>query len=149
MQGNKVKYTIKAASEDEIYLHLLECNNNFKPPLSEKVKVDEYSKKIFNKALSFEAWNNTILSGLLAVYFDDINKFAFITNVSVLKNSISCGIASQLMKMCIEYASNALIKEIKLEVNQKNIQAIGLYRKFNFRFTETNGEEYIMKLAIV
>jgi ribosomal protein S18 acetylase RimI-like enzyme len=65
-----------------------------------------------------------------------------------LNNVIKSGIASQLMKMCIEHACKVHVKEIILEVNRQNNHAIGLYKKFSFIYIGTKGEEHIMKLAI-
>ena len=148
MHNTGVIYKVKTASQEAIYQHLLACDRYFKPALSKKVVISEYSKKIFDKAITFEAWNKAILSGLLATYFDEISKSAFITNVSVVESAIKTGIASQLMKMCIEYAFHVHAKEIILEVNSQNSHAIGLYEKFLFKHSQTNGEEYVMRLAI-
>jgi ribosomal protein S18 acetylase RimI-like enzyme len=149
MQETRVIYKVKTASEEAIYQHLLSCDEYFKPALSKKVDIGEYSKKIFDKAITFEAWHNAILSGMVAVYFNDINQLAFITNVSVMRDVVKAGIASQLMKMCIEYCFATLIKEIILEVNSQNTNAIELYKKFNFNSTGTKGDEIVMKLIIV
>jgi ribosomal protein S18 acetylase RimI-like enzyme len=149
MQETRVIYKVKSASEEAIYQHLLACDEYFKPALSKKVDICEYSKKIFDKAITFEAWHDAILSGMVAVYCNDANQLAFITNVSVMRDAVKAGIASQLMKMCIEYCFATLIKEIILEVNSQNTNAIELYKKFNFNFTGTKGDEIEMKLIIV
>ncbi len=149
MQETKVIYKVKTASEEAIYQHLLACDEFFKPALSKKVDISEYSKKIFDKAITYEAWDDAILSGMVAVYFNDANQSAFITNVSVMRDLVKAGIASQLMKMCIEYCFATLIKEIILEVNIHNTNAIELYKKFNFNSTGTKGDEIVMKLIIV
>lgn len=149
MQETRVIYKVKTASEEAIYQHLMACDEYFKPALSKKVAIGEYSKKIFEKAITFEAWHDAILSGMVAVYFNEANQFAFITNVSVMRDAVKAGIASQLMKMCIEYSFATHIKEITLEVNSQNNNAIELYKKFNFSYTGTKGDEIVMKLIIV
>ena len=131
MQETRMIYKVKTASEEAIYQHLLACDEYFKPALSKKVAISEYSKKIFDKAITFEAWHNAILSGMVAVYFNDVDQFAFITNVSVMRDAVNGGIASQLMRMCIEYSFATQIKKIILEVNSQNTNAMELYKKFN------------------
>ena len=46
MQSIEIKYEIKKATEDDICLHLIKCNTNFKPSLSERIDINKYSKNI-------------------------------------------------------------------------------------------------------
>jgi ribosomal protein S18 acetylase RimI-like enzyme len=138
-------YKIKTATGKEILSHLLLCKNNFIPPLDKKVMLEEYSIKIAEKAITFEAWNELNLIGLIAAYFNDkINSIGFITNVSLIENFKGMGIASELMIMCINYARQNNFKEIKLEVNSNNLNAIKLYKKFNFQEIENNCNNNIL-----
>ena len=47
------EYEIGAASQNEIHIHLLDCDRYFIPKLSDKVDIYEYSEKIFNAAINF------------------------------------------------------------------------------------------------
>ena len=87
MNKNNITYQTKAAAEKDIFSHLSVCNDSFLPPLNERVDIYSYAKKIAENALTFEAWDESTLIGLIAVYFNaDAGKSAFITNVSVTKN---------------------------------------------------------------
>ena len=48
-----IEYKTGVASQNEIYIHLLDCERYFIPKLSDKVDIYEYSEKIFNTAISF------------------------------------------------------------------------------------------------
>lgn len=145
-----INYKIKTATTKDIFVHLSECNQDFIPPLTDRVNIEEYSRKLFEKSETFEAWDEHSLVGLLAAYFNDSSGYsAFITSVSVLKGFIYRGIASDLLKMCVEFANKKSFKEIRLEVNKKNIKAIGLYRKFGFSIYEPNNDILKMKLELV
>ncbi len=109
---SEIKYKIKTATETDIRLHLEACNNNFTPLLSDRININKYSKQLFDKSITFEAWENKVLTGLIAAYFNQTSQSAFITNVSVLKNFMGLGIASELLRKCIEYASQNNIYEI-------------------------------------
>ena len=149
MNGEKIKYKIKTASSEEVYLHLKECNNNFIPPLNKKVDLHEYAGKIFEKAVTFEAWTNKTLIGLVAAYFNDMeNLSGYITSVSVENNFKGKGIAYELMKNCIEYARQHKFLQITLEVAKENVKAIALYNKFNFFVFENKNGMVQMKLQI-
>ena len=149
MDTINIKYQVKAAAEKDIFLHLTGCNDSFLPPLNERVDIPSYAKKIFEKAMTFEAWDDTDLIGLVAVYFDTgIPKSAFITNVSVIKEYMGMGIASRLLKTCIGYAVENNCFEIHLDVYKKNIAAINFYKKYNFTQSGTKGDNLVMKLEI-
>ena len=62
-----IDYNTKTALVEDIYFHLKECNYNFIPPLDEKVNIMNYSKKIYEKAITFEAWNEKILIALIVL----------------------------------------------------------------------------------
>lgn len=126
-----------------------ECSNDFIPPLDEKVNLEEYSKKLFEKAITFEAWEARHLVGLVAAYFNDPEKNSgYITSVSTNNKYSGEGVAKLLLKRCIDYAGEKNFKEIKLEVSGKNDKAIQLYKKFDFAVIETRNDSLIMKRDI-
>lgn len=57
---------------------------------------------------------------------------AELMNIVVKKDARNLGIGSFLLKKVIQEASNLKLKNIYLEVNELNIPAINLYKKFNF-----------------
>ena len=144
-----LKFENKTAGVSDILNHLTECNDNFIPPLSLKVNLDEYSRKIFDKAVTFEAWDDRRLVGLVAAYLNDVETgTGFVTSVSVVKDFTGQGIASRLMVACIEYAKQRQFKQLKLEVNQRTESAIKIYQKLGFVETETKGDSVFMSLDL-
>ena len=144
-----INYNTKTALVEDIYSHLKECNYNFIPPLDEKVNIMNYSKKIYEKAITFEAWDEKILIGLIATYLNDAgNKMAFITNVSTIKTYMGNGIASELMKMCISYSKSQNFNEINLEVSSKNTDALNLYKKYGFVKNKEEDSITFMRLIL-
>ena len=147
MAVDLIIFKTKTASEKEICLHLKECSKSFIPPLIERANIEKYSKKIFEKAVTFEAWSDSLLAGMIAVYFN-VNHAAFITNVSVLKQFMKMGIASELLKACIKYARQKKCTGITLEVNKENNAAIAFYEKAGFGQQGTKNDLLIMRLVI-
>ncbi len=142
-------YKIKTATEDVILTHLKECNYDFIPPLSDRVDLQEYSKKIFERSVTFEAWEKQILVGLISGYFNNtIKKIGYITNVSLMKKYMGLGIATKLLSMCINYTMQNNYKIIHLEVSKNNNRAIHLYEKFGFRIIKNYEDNIIMNLEI-
>ena len=126
-----ISYLTNVSDEKDILIHLEACDNNFIPPLSSKVNISEYSKKLVNKSVRFEAWDKLLLVGLVSIYFNEAEK-GFISNVSLVKEYQGSGIAKRLINICIGYSIEKNIESIELEVNLNNIVALNLYYKLGF-----------------
>lgn len=145
----KIRYALNETSADDIYFHLLSCDPHFVKELSAKTDLQDYSKKMFDRAIRFEAWNDSELVGLVAAYFNDLETMTgFITNVSVSKKSEGKGIASQLMKNCLDYAKEYNFKRIRLEVGIENNNAIKLYNQHLFKITGEASQNLTMEVAL-
>jgi ribosomal-protein-alanine N-acetyltransferase len=145
----EIIYKTQTATELTIYNHLFECSISFIPPLTERINITDYSKKIFENATTFEAWKQEELVGLIAAYINDAeNKITFITSVSVSNKYIGLGIASTLLNKCIEFVKQKNHKVIKLEVNKNNNPAISFYKKFNFIEIGMKEDSQIMQLQL-
>lgn len=149
MDISPITYQTKTATEKNIFLHLTYCNNNFTPPLSERTDLGSYAKKIFENAVTFEAWSDDQLIGLIAAYLSaDDTRSVFITNISVTKEFTGKGIASRLLRNCIAHCVKNDYFVITLEVNRNNSPAISFYQKNQFMQSETRGDNLILKLEL-
>jgi ribosomal protein S18 acetylase RimI-like enzyme len=135
-----VKFSTRSASEDFIHAHLSRCDNSFVPPLSSRVDIGNYARKIASRAECFEAWENGELVGLIAVYCSAPDQdAAFITNLSVLSEYRGKGIASRLMYNCIAHLRGLGVARIELEVGEGNKAAIALYERHGFTINHQPG----------
>ena len=148
MNKDVIIYKTKHAIENDVYNHLEHCNENFIPFLNTRVNIHAYAKKIVKNAITFEAWADNELIGLIATYFNSEEKFGFITSVSVLKQYTGTGIASKLLKMCMDYSAINNYSVLKLEVNKDNTTAINFYKKYNFTQTQINEDSIYMNHII-
>ena len=145
--NDSIKFSFNRTNIEQIAYHLHVCNDFFIPPLSERVVIDDYARKIFENADRFEAWAGGILVGLVAVYCNDIKlKVAYITSVSVLPSWQGKGIASQLINKCLVYIKSLGFERVELEADQKNKAAIFLYKKYGFNRTSLNSNIFTMPL---
>ena len=140
-----LSFSVNESTEKDIRTHLLCCDLQFSPLLSDRVDIGEYSRKIREKAFTFEAWGYNALVGLVAAYMNIPDRHCFITNVSVLSNFTGKGIAARLMNACLEHAGAANIATISLEVSRSSHPAIYLYRKFGFQVIENRGDLLLMQ----
>jgi len=141
---------LNSCTEQDIYNYLIEVDSLLMPPLSSKENFDlrDYAKKIYDNAITFEAYGGNILVGLIAAYFHkEEENFVFITSVSVKKEFHTQGIAFRLLHQCILKAEIEDYKEINLIVHKDNCKAISLYKKFGFEVVETydNSEIFMQK----
>jgi len=124
---------INSSSLKQICIHLNECDLEFVPPLSTRVNVGDYSKKIYNKATRFEFFDSDKLVGLIAAYIDNRDSnTGFITNVSVNKDYWGLGVGGALLKACINFFREKGVASINLEVNENNLTAVNLYANHGF-----------------
>ena len=141
---------LNSCTEQDIYNYLIEVDSLLMPPLSSKENFDlrDYAKKIYDNAITFEAYGGNILVGLIAAYFHkEEENFVFITSVSVKKEFHTQGIAFRLLHQCMLKAEIEDYKEINLIVHKDNCKAISLYKKFGFEVVETydNSEIFMQK----
>ena len=117
----------------EIAIHLQRCDAAFVQPLSQRIPIDEYAKKLVQLSVCFEARVSEALVGLVAAYCNDPSqRIVFISNVSVLDEWQHQGIASALLRQCRLYAVAHGFDSIELEVAKNNVTAISLYAKLGF-----------------
>lgn len=147
MTALDIQYKKNTATTKQLIEHLEICKNNFIPPLDKTVDISSYAKKINELSINFEAWAGNVLAGLVAVYFNDyVNRTAFITNVSTVKQYSGNGIASRLLQNCIHHAEHNSFKYINLQVSKDNAGAVALYSKSGFvKIMEEAGEVEMQK----
>lgn len=150
MSREGIEFREGTATMRDIQSHLEECDVNFSPRLSLKINIEEYSRKISVRAMTFEAWAGTALVGLVAAYLNDrVDRIGFITNMSVAKDFMGRGIATELLDHCLGRSLQEGMKVVRLEVNAESHEAIGLYRSSGFSEIERRGDTVFMEIAIV
>lgn len=142
-----VSYSERKASLEDILNHLNLTDESHSPRLSEKVDIPFYAKKIHDNAVTFEAWVDKELVGLVAAYLNQ-GKTGFITNVSVLNEFMGNGIANKLMQMTLDSAASIDSDAIVLEVSTDNVKAKALYKKCGFKELFDNNGFTEMKLEM-
>ncbi len=144
-----IEFLLNETTAAQIAQHLSRCDCDFVPPLSGRVEISDYARKIASKATRFEAWSGGTLVGLLAAYCNDDKKcIAYITSVSVLREWTGRGIAAQLIRQCIEYAKASGMRLISLDVAGDNTSAIRRYSKCGFVVTRSNAPYVGMDLNL-
>ncbi len=123
--------------------HFSCCDSLFVKSISSRISIADYTTKIVERAITFEAWEKGKLIGLIAAYMNNPKSATvYITNVSVITSHSRKGIASKLLEDCISFAVSQEFKEIALEVAVENEKAILFYIKHGFE-VKIRGEVYL------
>ena len=147
--NQKIEFLLNKASESEIAEHLRACDGDFVPLLSGRVDINKYAQKIEKKAMRFEAWSGGTLIGLVAAYNNDMEmRIAYITSISVLKEWTRKGIATRLLRCCLEHAKSSGMQHVSLEVLGNNKLAIKLYENSGFIVIKVNTPFVTMNLEL-
>ena len=116
------------------------------PPLQ-----DEASRKWISKLLengeNYLAWQDGITVGHVVV-LPDFDKSDAEYLIFVRHPNRGRGIGSELTRVVLQHAKNLGLVMLWLVVGNTNFPAIGLYRKFGFRFCETDLSETERKMTL-
>ncbi|MGM0933370.1 MAG: GNAT family N-acetyltransferase [Bacteroidota bacterium] len=143
---HSLKYTINSATQLEITEHLERCKLLFEPPLDIYINIKEYSQKLFEKSFRFEARCDSILIGLVAVYF--LPDKTFISSFSIEKDWIGKGVSKELIKRVIDKSKDQNLNWIYLEVFKENKRAISFYSKYGFGLDKEDENKLILSRNI-
>jgi ribosomal protein S18 acetylase RimI-like enzyme len=135
-------------TKENIRQHLNRCSLSFVPSLDSYVNIEEYSEKIYDKAIIFSKFEQNDIIGLVAVYDNFEEKIGWITNVSVDPNFTGIGIASELLDNCYKHFENKGYFHIFLEVFLNNKKAINLYNKHGFIKYKIKEDKMVLRKEI-
>lgn len=128
------EFKVGCSRAEQIQEHLLACDKDFPVPLSSRVSLAEYSQKLHDRAIRFEAWCGQQLVALVGAYDARARREneLFVSNVSVLPEFRGRGLAKLLLRQCIAYAVAHEFSRIRLEVDAANAAALALYKRLGF-----------------
>ena len=116
------------------------------PPLSERVNIQQYAKKLAQKAETIFACLGNQDIGSCSVYCNA--EVAFISSFAIKPAYKRMKLGSNMMKRVMEYAKERMCESIQLEVNGKNLGAIAFYKKCGFACISLRDEWLIMECKL-
>lgn len=122
--------------------HLVACDTLFPTALSERIDVRAYAQKLYDRATSFELWDEGRIIGLLSVYLD--TDVAFISHICVLPEAPK-GSGHNLLNRLFDEVAQQHKQVIRLHVEETNERAISFYKKYGFIETGKTGIDLIME----
>ncbi|NEZ03434.1 GNAT family N-acetyltransferase [Wenzhouxiangella sp. XN201] len=136
---------VQDQSAERILRFLSALDHDFTPPLSSRVNLDEYSRKLSRYAKNLFASTGNADVGHAAFYSNDIQeRFAFISSIAVTEQYRGTSLASDLLDAVILECKLDGMQSICLEVAPCNAKAISFYQSFGFKRIKYNS----MKLKL-
>ena len=125
--------TLNKSSAASVESHLRECDERFSPHLSARVDLVDYARKLASFADRFEVWRGSRLVGLVAAYVNDAEtRQGFISSVSVCADVEGGGLASELVRKCVQHAREKGCESLGLEVGEGDRRTQAFYLKHGF-----------------
>lgn len=145
---NKIEIK-KVENVNEVENIINRFNSEFVPSLQSRVNnLNEYSKKLYNNAITIKAIESGKTIGFASLYCNDFeNKTAYLTQIAVKNEARGRGVGQMLIDEVINICNENGMITLDLEVANDNIKAFNLYKKNGFYKTDvaTDNSFYMKK----
>lgn len=142
----------KEKLSSKILLDLLKkANNSFVPePLSVKVDLVSYAKKLADNSIHFSCFESLKLIGVTCCYMNDLDsKKAFISVTCVDPAFQGKGIGQKLTKLCEDEAVNMGFSFVEFEVHSQNTPSIKMHKKIGYYIDRKEKESFFMRKILL
>lgn len=134
--------------EELIGIHVI-CDADFIPPLSQRVKISDYCRKIFSNAEIISYHRDGELQGIVAMYCNDTKGHtAYISSICVHPEGRGQKVGGKLLDYSISLALEKGMEKIGLEVGKTNSPALILYASRGFSVASEGIETVFMEKEI-
>lgn len=142
---NDILIQVNEIKLEELYRFQVICDKDFIPPISSRVDLREYSRKLHDHSERITVTVDGNLAGLLCIYANDSQtSVSYISLVAVLKGYRRLGLGNALVEKAVSLSQRKGMSSIKLEVGKDNTAAQHLYRKFGFIVEKENDLTLLM-----
>jgi ribosomal protein S18 acetylase RimI-like enzyme len=112
-------------------------DHDFVPPLSSKVNIVDWSKKLVEKAVNIvaivEKHGHSEIIGIISFYCNDYVKlYSYIPVIGILNEYRGKGIASILWDMCLKHLKEKGFKLVGIRTWESS-KAFSIYKKIGFQ----------------
>lgn len=132
-----ISILIGKINESYLFKYLTDADNDFYEPLSDRVDLNIFSKKLHELSTTFVIVYKENVAGLIASYFYDKPSLkGFITLVHIKQSFRGIHLSDFLVESVKSYANSISFKYIDLMVYKNNVSAYNLYIKHGFTVIE-------------
>ena len=128
---------------------LEDIGEDFIPPLSDTLNIEEYSKKMSHKSTIFSVYDEGKLVAFMSVYCNDLeNKIAYGTMLAVVKTHRVYGLGPNLIKTTVDFLKKKSFKVFRLEIYKSNPRVITLYKRLKFQIVQETENSVFVELSL-
>lgn len=127
-----LRYVFSVLSFLEVYSFLLETDAEFLSPLSRRVDIGAYAKKLSDFSDFSLCYDGDQLVGMISCYTNQ-PPVGYISNVCVKKQYQGRGVFSAMFRKLLENLRLRGISMLMLEVDAQNEKAKSIYEHFGFQ----------------
>ncbi len=124
---------------EEVKRFLIETDSEFLTPLSSKVNLDEYAKKLSDYSSFAYCIDEKEIIGMISCYTNQ-PPTGYISNVCIKSNFQGQGLFSKLFSLLVDNCKQLKITILKLEVDNNNVNAQQVYLRKGFNFIHQASE---------
>lgn len=146
---------VQASDKDEgsVLALVYAYDQEFTPPLSDRVSLDEYVRKLLRNGVVPSVIENDRVFGFAAFYANDPTKeVSFLSLLLVDEKIRGRGIGRVLMRWWFEYCNIHKFENLQLEVNASDHKLIDWYRQQGFEivrcYSRHEGQALLMSKRI-
>lgn len=127
-----LRYSYGKLTFEEVRTFLLETDNEFPIPLSSRVDIDAYARKLSGFSEFSLCWDGEEIVGMISCY-TNCPPLGYITNACVRKQYQAQKVFSKLFRELLIQAKERGILRFQLEVDVDNDNARRIYEHYGFR----------------
>ena len=144
-------YSQESLSGEILFDLLKRVDNSFIPePLSVRVDLANYAKKLAHNAAHFSCLENLRLIGVICCYMNYLeSKTAFISLQCIDPAFQGKGIGRKLTKLCEDEAINRGFSFMEFEVHNQNMPIIKMYKKIGYYIVRKENKSFFMRKKLL
>jgi ribosomal protein S18 acetylase RimI-like enzyme len=105
----------------------------FEPPLSKRVNLESYAKKLCQEANLIVCIEHSKIQGACAYYCTpDKYEYAFLSFISTLQKGLGSRLVEKMILSCKEYG----VKGIETQTWETNSRSLNMFLRYNFQEVE-------------
>lgn len=147
----KIEFKILLHDKDEkAFIDFLKkMDKEFAIPLSARIEIEPYVKKLFSRGVIIGAWDQENLCGICGGYTNDVTtKRSVVTCLVVSRIYRNKAIGKHLFMEFVKVARDKGMKEVYVSTNKKNKDAIVLYERVKMKKISETPDEIFYHLLI-
>ncbi len=133
MNLQNIQFEIKQLSIADVSQFLQAHDNDYFEKLSDRVDINEYSKKVVENATHFTVSDNKQLLGFSPCYFNNIkDKTAYISSLTIKQGFRGKRLGSELIKKVMQHAKENNFIAVMVKIHYLNDCCHQFYQKNGF-----------------